>query len=1458
MNNHTALTISTILKLEPTQLPEQHDPIKKSTRWLLILILCLGALPRFMWSDWDDFKGQHPDERHIMMCTSSLAWPQSIGQFLNESASPLNPRNRGAHYFAYGTLPSTMLKGLTELGTVRDGLQVAKLSRGFSAFADTCVIGLVFLLAWTLYRRASVALLAAAFYAMCVLPIQHAHFFVVDPFANFFVTLALIFLARAWRSGGWKDYAATGVALGLAISCKISVATMGLPVALVALIPLVGEKHRISQRLLTAIFRTAVFSLATIITVRFALPDAFSGFWPWQLAPRWVANMREVVSISTGVIDIFFTRQFYNRIPLLWPWWNMVAWGMGLALGLAAWAGWLKALWQIITKRIWAHSVLVLWVAVVFFHMGFTYQSTLRYFLPIYAPLCILAAVFLLPRTFTYLSFLRKGLVLSVFFFTLAWAFAFLAIYQKPMTRIEASNWIYDNIPKGSSLACEHWDDTIPLPFNAERTSEFYQYVEMPLYVVDNPEKRGQLLEKLKSADYIILASQKLRDSIPRMPHRYPLTIRYYEWLEDGTLGFDKVAEFTRPMIFLGLPISTRSAEEAFSVYDHPPVVIFKKTERYDPQKVVDLFNAVSLDGVTDTREPAEEFKELPIEKVVKNNQEVAKAEPSVLLKPARWAAAQNEGTWRDFFDRNSFSVRYPVIVWVLQLILLQWIGWVCLAPLLKCLPDRGAALARPLAILIPCWILWLLASSGIMKNQPATYWLILSFFILITARITWVNRREWKNKFKITGNEGLAVEGVFWLGFTLFLCIRSLNPDVWHHSWGGEKPMEMTFLYGVIKSDHFPPMNPWYAGGFINYYYFGFVLCGTLIKSLGILPEVGFNLCLATFFGMACAATMSFARAFRPQNSRLVAFAATAFVMLIGNLFQIRFIWNRLQLLGAPDHDLTFPIVSDLIRAGYGLFHVAGEATLGNYPADLYWVAARAITGEDVAPVTEFPYWSFLYGDLHPHLIALPYTLCLLGLLVAWIRCDSFKIRAALFFLLALILGFFWPTNTWDWPTYGALTGLTLFLVSWKREGSTLVGFGKALVKSVALFLIMLAVGYAAFYPFHQHYVAGYGSFELWRGSRTSMRDYLFIYGFFLFILGSVLVVAWNQRELPFTRGLKLWEIITQRGLKSPQHRYFWRLVRLGLTRPASIFGAFFTLTLFILTLITLALSFLPALLLLGLLVSIYLVWHYRRDPLQAILPCLTSVAFTLSLFVEYVVLVGDIGRMNTVFKFYYQVWVCFALASALALPKAMTYWGSCVKPLRNLWFGCFGILLLLALLFPILGTPAKIADRFVSTAPTLDGLVFAEKGVYVMDGKKIHLQPDLLAIRWLQDNIKGSPVILEMNTGAFLYSWGSRFSIHTGLPSLVGWGWHQRQQQAGLRKNLVEERISATQTIYRTSNIEEARNLINFYGVNLIIIGELERIFGTPEGIAKFDHMGFTKIYNHMGVTIYKVPQK
>jgi len=253
-----------------------------------------------------------------------------------------------------------------------------------------------------------------------------------------------------------------------------------------------------------------------------------------------------------------------------------------------------------------------------------------------------------------------------------------------------------------------------------------------------------------------------------------------------------------------------------------------------------------------------------------------------------------------------------------------------------------------------------------------------------------------------------------------------------------------------------------------------------------------------------------------------------------------------------------------------------------------------------------------------------------------------------------------------------------------------------------------------------------------------------------------------------------------------------------------------------------------------------------------------LTGTALVLTLMVELIVLKGDIGRMNTVFKFYLQSWILLAISSAVALnwslPEITRHW---FPELKNFWR--IGLILLIgcAALYPITATAEKIDDRISNETPlTLDGMKYMQNSNYSFEGVNMSLEEDYMAIRWMQENVDGSPVIVEANTVE--YSWGSRFSIYTGLPGVVGWNWHQRQQRAVVPSIWITDRVEAVNNFYLTTDIEETENFLTKYDVSYIIVGQVEHAKYVGEGIGKFsqlDGMLWKSVYSIGTTKIYQV---
>ncbi|PJF21135.1 MAG: hypothetical protein CUN56_12625, partial [Phototrophicales bacterium] len=264
-----------------------------------------------------------------------------------------------------------------------------------------------------------------------------------------------------------------------------------------------------------------------------------------------------------------------------------------------------------------------------------------------------------------------------------------------------------------------------------------------------------------------------------------------------------------------------------------------------------------------------------------------------------------------------------------------------------------------------------------------------------------------------------------------------------------------------------------------------------------------------------------------------------------------------------------------------------------------------------------------------------------------------------------------------------------------------------------------------------------------------------------------------------------------------------------------------------------------------------------------------LIGLALSMTLGVEIIVIGGDIGRQNTVFKFYIQAWLLFSVACGVAISwlfQASDYW---LLRLRMVWYTPFIILLIIAGLFPIMATRARALDRMVPDLPlTLNGMDYMRTATHYETvqlenrGEEINLGVDYELIRWMQENVQGSPVIMEGRSFPSEYHWNGRFAINTGLPSVLGWNFHQKQQRTfDPLPRWVDQRDTNIRLFYDTPSIDIAVDMLHHYDVKYIISSGLERVQATPEGLAKFELMvddGLLSVaYATIGGTIYEVDE-
>jgi len=257
--------------------------------------------------------------------------------------------------------------------------------------------------------------------------------------------------------------------------------------------------------------------------------------------------------------------------------------------------------------------------------------------------------------------------------------------------------------------------------------------------------------------------------------------------------------------------------------------------------------------------------------------------------------------------------------------------------------------------------------------------------------------------------------------------------------------------------------------------------------------------------------------------------------------------------------------------------------------------------------------------------------------------------------------------------------------------------------------------------------------------------------------------------------------------------------------------------------------------------------------------------------MMVELIVVTGDIGRFNTVFKFGIQGWILLGISAAAAFGWLLTEFRQWLPGWRAVWQGAATLLVTGAGLALLIGGADKIRDRMTLAAPhTLDSMTYMDYTTYADYGVDMDLSEDYRAIQWMQDNVQGSPVIVEAASAGVQYHWHQRFSIYTGLPDVVGWEWHQVQQRV-LDAGTVIARGQEVDAFYATPDLAAARDFLRKYNVRYIIVGQLERakydpgapngpvLAGEPDGLLKFDQLNgalWSEVYRDGQTVIYEVP--
>ncbi len=756
--------------------------------------------------------------------------------------------------------------------------------------------------------------------------------------------------------------------------------------------------------------------------------------------------------------------------------------------------------------------------------------------------------------------------------------------------------------------------------------------------------------------------------------------------------------------------------------------------------------------------------------------------------------------------------------LWYLLLTLTGWITFPLAFRLLPGLADRGYALSRTLGLLLWGYLFWMLASLGLIYNTAGGVWLALLALAGVSAWLGWKRRPAWRPWLKAHRHMVLTTEIIFAIAFAFMTLVRAANPDI----AGTEKPMELAFINAILHSPRFPPHDPWLSGYAISYYYFGYVLVAMLAKVSAAAAPVAFNLGLSSVFALAAAGAYGLAYSLLARGPRarphpLPPLLAPIFLLLTGNaeaLLEVLHARGWFWRAGGTSPFWAWLDIRDLTNPPQAAPSWSPERFWW------WWRASRVLqdytlSGSPREIIDEFPAFSFLLGDLHPHVLAMPFALLAAGLALNIFRGGGrgriprsrwtiWHLSPAAFTLAALTLGGMAFLNTWDFPIY-----VGLFAAAYTLRQARFAAWNRMRpVEFLTLGAALGAAGSLLYLPFYLGFASQAGGLIPNLVYVTRGAHLWVMFGTLFIPVGLWLLWRMKRERPPMRRGLLLAGGILLGGfllalvggvlagsLPAAQTSYLGEIEALSL--GAALRAAFLRrlsapggwLTLLALLIPVTALLSAPR----------------RRQNLFPILLSLFGLLLILS--PEFIYLHDQFGwRMNTIFKFYFQGWILLSLAAAYGSATLL-------RKADSLWAGAASLGLILSLgaglLYPIFGFYTR-TDRFhPAHGWNLDGGAYLER-----------LYPDdMAAIHRLESAPPG--VVAEAVGGS--YTDFARVATYSGHPSVLGWPGHESQWRGGAEE--MGSRENDLRRLYETGNWNEAQDILREYGVRYVFVGALER---------------------------------
>lgn len=820
------------------------------------------------------------------------------------------------------------------------------------------------------------------------------------------------------------------------------------------------------------------------------------------------------------------------------------------------------------------------------------------------------------------------------------------------------------------------------------------------------------------------------------------------------------------------------------------------------------------------------------------------------------------------------------VIQWYIVLLIFGWAAWPVTSYLLSAFKDKGYAFSRTLGLMLAGFLFWILTCFKILQNNTGGVLMSLVLVLAISISLQ-VTRKtpSYSDLVKSSWKSIIWVEGLFLVCFILIALWRAANPDI----TGTEKPMELAFINAILRSPTFPPADPWLSGYSISYYYFGYVIISMLIRLSGVVSGVGFNLMAASVFSLAAVGLygliFNLVNAPRVKNwfnmeektSYGLPLLAPLFTLVVSNaegLFEFLFsrglFWQQ-----AADGSWVSPFWKWIDLQELQAYPTQVLSWWPSRPAGIiWWRASRVLSdytlgGNFLEIIDEFPFFSFLLSDLHPHVLALPFAVLalafglnfLMGGADGKISLWGIELHLPYRYLVAIpvFLGGMAFMNTWDFPVHLGIFLLCYTTLRIREEGWSVDRIWELLAGGIILggfsilFYLPFFIGFKSqaggivpsfiFSTRGAHFWIMFGtlliplliffatllkktnSYSSWKKGLGWAS--ILVFGMwalsFLLAYGAMNLSKWglSLSTSPVPALAAFGATMVEGGglfksIQGLQGESTLSAFAAAIGRRLSAPGAWITIWLIFTAGLTalFASDKKESALLLKQKEKVRPV-DPTHDPLPAGLIFIIVLALSgalIALVPEFIYLRDQFGwRMNTIFKFYYQTWLLWSIAASFGVIFV-------IKKLTGTWQWVssflFSLTIVVGLLYPAIGL-VNTTNTFHPFDLNLDGNAHLDE--YQAD--------DSEAMKWLAKAPYG--VIAESVGGS--YSAHARMSTQSGLPAVIGWTPHEGQWgRTSIEMGTRDQDIG---TLYQTPDWLEAQTILDRYQIRYIVIGNLER---------------------------------